>query len=194
MWRCSAKLNLSCERRDIVINRIDVHLTHESGEHRLFRWQGTRKDASGTAVGSFERDVEALAIKVTTQSVYDSFFRFQEVAFISQRDTLLIALAQHEDYLRASAPDHHHLLLSSEPMHTLNAFHRDAFWWKAGTYTLEFGISALTNVSVVRTKRAFTLTNQDIEGLRKNIANIPAVGFQKLGTLPDRVFQKLSPL
>lgn len=173
------RLSLSCQRRDVVINRMEVDLIHESSERRHFRWQGTRetfshmKDASGRAVGSFERDSEALAVKVTTQSVYDSLFRFQEVSFISQNETLLNAVVEHEAYLRASGADHRRGLLNSEPMHKLNALHRDAFWWKPGIYRVEFRISALTKVSVVGTKKVFALTSADVEGLRKNIANIP---------------------
>ena len=174
------RLNLSSERKNVVINRIGLTLNHESGDRRIFTWQGMRetfshlRDASGTAVGSFDRDTEATAIKVTTDSIYDSFFRFQERKFIEAKEPLMNSLLEHEDYLRASSHgDHRDALLASEPMHRMNAFHREAFWWEPGTYTVEFEMGALTAISLKRARYSFALSTVDIDALRKNIASIP---------------------
>jgi hypothetical protein len=173
------RLNLSCDRRDVVINRIRIRLIHESGDQRIFGWQGTRetfsqlKDASGTAVGTFERDSEATAVKVTTHSVYESFFRFQELKFIETKEPLFNAVVEHESYLRASGQDAHDEILGSEPMHKLKAFHRDAFWWQGGTYTAQFEIDALSEITIVRKRYSFMLTTVDVDALRKNIDTIP---------------------
>lgn len=150
------RLNLSCERRDVLVNRISIRLQHQSGNHRVFVWRGTRetfshlKDASGTAVGSFERDSEATAVKVTTNSVYDSFFRFQELKFIEAKEPLRVALMEHESFLNASGKSVPDELLRSEPMHRIISFDRDAFWWEAGTYELRFEIGALSEITLAK--------------------------------------------
>lgn len=176
----NVRLSFSCARRDVVINRLGLQLTHESGDRRVFGWRGTRetfshlKDASGTSVGSVERDSEAIAVKVTTRAIYESFFRFQELKFIEAKEPLVNAVLEHESYLRANPTGNcHETLLASAPMHKLNSFHRDAFWWQPGTYTIDFQVSALTAVSVARTRHAFSLSTVDVEALRKNIEHIP---------------------
>jgi len=173
------RLIFSAERQDVVINQLTISLTHENGNKRMFGWQGSRetfsqmRDASGTAVGSFDRDTDASAFKVTTQSVYDSFFRFQELNFIDEKEPYFNALIEHESFLRASGSGSQMGLLQSEQMHRLNKFHRNAFWWEAGKYTAEIQISGLSRFSVTRFRYEFHLTSLAVEALRNNIESIP---------------------
>ena len=174
-------INLSAERHDVVVNGLKIKLKHESGDQRLFIWQGSRttfsqlKDATGTAVGSFEQDTDATAFKVTTQAVFESFFRFQEKKFIEAKEPLFNSVVEHEVYLATSDKNKQDELLKSVPMHQLKAFHRDSFWWESGTYVVEFELSALTKIKVFRRKFQFSLSSSAVEKLRENIDTIPHI-------------------
>ena len=175
------RLNFSCERRDVVINGLTIKLVSESGDQRILGWRGTidtfshLKDAAGTAVGSLERESDATAIKVTTNAAYESFFRFQELKFIEAKEPLLNDVLEHERFLRESGKHLSAEMMQSEQMHKLTVFHRDSFWWQAGTYIAVIEPTALSAIKVARNRFRFALTTVDVDALRSNADLIPKV-------------------
>ncbi len=79
----------SVDNKDIVIKNIQIKIRHESGEERLFSWQGIVQNLGKLSgpEGQFipyEKENTVLAIKLKTEDIDERFIRFQEEFFLKK--------------------------------------------------------------------------------------------------------------
>jgi len=167
------RLAFAVERKDIVISHLKIRLQHETGEERLFEWQGITQQIGkmtlpNADVMPYEKEHSVLAIKLNQKDIEERFVRFQDPNFISlQRDYFdksdkRMAYLKNEDKYN---PDE---FLRAEEMIDLYNFNKRAFPWKQGKYTAFVEVTSPEKFSVVDNVYNFNLSALDIEKLELN--------------------------
>ncbi len=167
------RLAFSVEKRDIVISELKIRLTHESGEERIFEWQGitqhmgkmTLPDASAMP---FEKEQSVLAIKLNQKDIEERFVRFQEPVFLAKQRDYTAKAAQKMSYLKAEERYDAELFLREPEMTEMYSFNKHAFSWKPGTYKVSIEMQSPEKFDLVDNFREFNLYSLDIENLEKN--------------------------
>lgn len=167
------RLAFSVENKDIVISDLRVRLTHESGEERVFEWQGitqhmgkmTLPDASAMP---FEKEQSVLAIKLNQKDIEERFVRFQDPAYLATQREYVAKAAKKMSYLKAEERYDPELFLREPELTDLYSFNKHAFAWKSGRYTASIEMQSPEQFDLVDNVRAFNLTPLDIERLEKN--------------------------
>jgi len=167
------RLAFAVEHKDIVISDLKIKVKHESGEERIFEWQGitqqigkmTTPDAS---VMPFEKEQSVLAIKLTKKDIEERHIRCQETSFISTKQEYEIKALKKLTYLKDEGKYDADTFLREPEMKELYSFNKQAFPWKQGKYTVTIEIQSPEKFEIVDNVREFSLTPLDIEGLSKN--------------------------
>ncbi len=163
----------SVRHRDIVISSIKIRLKHESGEEKILSWQGiTQRLGQLTAPegGSiaWDKELSALAIKITEKEVEEKFIRFQEEAYYTKREQYDSEIAKKLSYLSEKGKYDADEFLESEEMTRLYSFIKQWFNWKQGKYTLTFEIDSPEKFRLKDNLYKFTLNPLNIEQLESN--------------------------
>ncbi|MEE9269388.1 MAG: hypothetical protein V3V49_03920 [Candidatus Krumholzibacteria bacterium] len=130
----NVRLALVVESKDVIVTKLFVKLRHETGEQREFSWRGMTetlsaiRDRSGIQQGSFEKDQAAIALKVSTSTLVEMFFRFREEKFSEHVDPLFQEALRHKNYLESQKTDYHDDFLKSEKYFALVNAHKELFW------------------------------------------------------------------
>jgi hypothetical protein len=107
------RMAIASENRDVIINSLEMILTHEDGETRKFLWSGfsetfseiTDEDGRRQVVS---RDQTPIALKISTQILTEKFFRFQEPRYHEQDRKFTIPLVEHFKFLKSQTPNDPH--------------------------------------------------------------------------------------
>ena len=88
------RMAFSVENKDIVISELKIRLTHESGEERIFEWQGItqylgKMTLPDAVAMPFEKEQSVLAIKLNQKDIEERFIRFQESLFLINQNEQL---------------------------------------------------------------------------------------------------------
>jgi hypothetical protein len=167
------RLAFSVENKDIVISELKIRLTHESGEERVFEWQGitqhmgkmTLPDASAMP---FEKEQSVLAIKLNQKDIEERFVRFQDPAFLATQREYAAKAAKKMSYLKAEEKYEPESFLREPEMTELYSFNKHAFAWKSGKYTVSIEMQSPEHFDLVDNVREFNLTPLDVEKMEKN--------------------------
>jgi hypothetical protein len=171
------RMSLGADRRDAVIEHMEVRLQHEQGDVHCLSWIGLRETFSEISDSQgnrqlVERDQPAIALKVSTILLLEKFVRFQDPAYHDRHRVPVDAAVAHQSYLRTLSPDRAESgksLLDSREFHNLMAFYRAEFWWKPGRYTASFSIKSSNRAKLDCQSFVFRLAQHDVESLRSNI-------------------------
>jgi hypothetical protein len=195
-------LAFSVEHKDIVVSDLKIRLKHESGEERVFEWQGIKQNVGKMTTpdaGSmpFEKEQSVLAIKLNQTQIEERFIRFQDVAFIASKKEYENTAVKKIAYLKAENKYNAEDFLREQEMTELYNFNKHSFPWKEGEYTASIEVQSPEKFILADNIRNFSLSPVDIEELSKNRDVLEAdykrllVG-QKEGE-PDIVWQWRSP-
>ncbi|MCW9027949.1 MAG: hypothetical protein OQJ80_03365, partial [Kangiella sp.] len=163
----------SVENKDIVISDLKIRLSHESGEERVFEWQGmtqhmgkmTLPDASAMP---FEKEQTVLAIKLNQKDIEERFVRFQDPAYLTEQREYITKAAKKMSYLKTEEKYDPETFLREPEMTDMYSFNKHAFGWKSGKYTVSIEMQSPEQFDLVDNVREFNLTPLDIEKMEKN--------------------------
>lgn len=180
----------SVSGRDVVVSNIKMKIIHESGEQRVFTWQGIvqhigRLSNPGTAQVPYDKEQSVLAMKLHVNDIEERFIRFQEDEFIAGKYPIEEKAIKHLLYLRESGQFEASKFLSSEQMTDLYKYMGQSFNWKKGKYTVVFEMSSPERFRLLDNVYHFELTTIDIEALEKNKETIDKEYENEVSTGPD---------
>jgi len=169
------------ERRDLILDGIELIIRHESGEQRMFRWVAIGEtfsqitDAFGNPQQTVARDQAAIAIKISTQSFVEKKVRFQEPRYHQADGVVMRTLVEHFNFLKQKNPATfvQEALASKQFYDAIEGRHAE-FWWKPGHYTVGLKLSSPQSFTLTTERFAFTLPSVDVEHLKKNLPMIDA--------------------
>ncbi|MDF9401588.1 hypothetical protein [Vibrio sp. 1180_3] len=166
------RIAFSVENKDIVVSDLIVKLKHESGEERVFAWQGITqsvgKMTTPEATVPFEKEQSVLAVKLNQFNIEELFIRCQEPKFIAEKQEIESIAVEKLTYLKDENQFEIASFLRSQEMIDLYKYNKQAFPWKAGKYTLTFELSSPQDFTLVDNERTFLLSTLDVEELSKN--------------------------
>jgi hypothetical protein len=174
------RLAFSAERQGAIIDGLELVVRHENGDCRQLRWEGLAetfsevRDEAGVMRQRVGRDSAPLAMKLGTTSLIELFVRFQEPRYHERMRSLFDALLAEFNHWKATDPSFVETTLKSRELAEVIEARRQAFWWKAGRYEVEARLSSPKRITVLRNQWSFSLTEPDIERLRRNIENLDA--------------------
>jgi hypothetical protein len=167
------RIAFSVEHRDIVVSDLKIRLKHESGEEKVFEWQGITQQvgkmtAPDSSVMPFEKEQSVLAIKLNEKEIEERFIKCQEASFIASKQEYESKAIKKIAYLKAEDKYDAKAFLREQEMTELYSFNKHAFPWKQGKYLVTIEIQSPEKFEIVDDKREFLLSHLDIEELAKN--------------------------
>ncbi|MFV7710364.1 hypothetical protein [Shewanella algae] len=173
------RIAFAVKNHDVVISNFRIKVTHESGEEKLYEWQGLKQQVlkMHTNEGSipYERENSVLAIKLNPKEVEERTIQCQEVSFIAGKREIEDKAIKRLSYDREQKGyDPIDFLKCQECMDVYN-YIKHAFSWKAGKYKVAFELESPESFNLVDNEYEFTLMPVDIEELDKNKGSIEQV-------------------
>lgn len=172
---------LLSERKDIILNKISVRITHERGASHVFDWDGLSEDLSeiqnplGPTM-SIKKTFLPLVVRVLHTGVAQVFVRFQYKPFKVNFKKVFESALDKFQFLKKSGKlktegDIEGLASDKEFAEITKLFNSE-FIWGAGQYTVEFIFHSSSAFAYKKIKYAFRLTQDDVDELKKNIESI----------------------
>lgn len=167
------RMAFAVENKDIVVSDLKIRLKHESGEERVFEWQGitqhmgkmTTPDAGEMP---FEKEQSVLAIKLNQKEIKERFIRCQESTFITSKQKYEEDAIKKMVYLKTENKYDPESFLREQEMTELYSFTKHAFPWKQGKYRVSIELHSPEKFEIVGNELEFLLNPMDIEELSKN--------------------------
>lgn len=171
------RLSINVDRKDTLIDYVGVKLEHEDGSAHNFEWAGMSEFFSEVKNNKGEsnivqRDIVPISIKLSTLSIVERFFRFQESSFIEKNKSELDKLMEHNQLLKKTSSNYPEEFLKSKEFIEYLSFFKEHFWWKVGTYTVSFYVRSPMKVTMVTEVYEFRLTQNEIDSLESNLKEI----------------------
>ena len=170
------RVAFSVKNHDVVVSNFRIKVTHESGEEKLYEWQGLKQQVMKmhTNEGSipYEKENSVLAIKLNQKEVEERIIQCQEISFIAGKKDIEDKAIKRLSYDREQdGYDPLKFLKCQESMDVYN-YIKHAFTWKAGKYKVVFELKSPEEFNLVGNEYEFTLMPIDIEELEKNKESI----------------------
>ena len=166
-------LAINAERKGVVLHGLQVILTHQSGEKHVFTWQGiVNRMGTMTAEGTrmpFEKDQNAIAIKISAGELEERFIRFQESEIVQKRNEHLSSAIDRMNRLKKESPNYHDALLKSDEVSTYIEMLKHSNFWKPGKYDCKIVAKSSTRYKVHADEFSFSLSVPDVEKLGENL-------------------------
>ena len=167
------RMAIAVQNRDLVVSGIIIRLRHESGEEKIFAWQGIRQtfgtyNSPETGTVPFEKESEVLAIKLLETDIAERLIRFQDDSFILEKNEYEEKAVKKLLFLRDQESFEQDEFLKCEEMKDLYSFIRRSFSWKEGKYSATIEFIALEEFEFEGNQFEFKLSAIDIEELEKN--------------------------
>ncbi|RLT96733.1 hypothetical protein [Ketobacter sp.] len=166
------RVAFSVKNHDIVVSNFRIRLKHESGEEKLFEWQGIRQSLGkmDTADGPipYEKENSVLAIKLNLKEIEERLIQCQEVSFISDKRLVEEKAVKRLAFEKEKEGFEPFEFLKCEEMSDIYNFIKHAFSWKSGLYTAEILVESPEKYNLSGNVFQFRLTPIDIEFLEKN--------------------------
>lgn len=172
------RLSINVDRKDTLVDFIGVKLTHEDGSAYFFEWAGMSEFFSEVKNNKGEsnivqRDIVPISIKLSTLSIVERFFRFQETSFIEENKAILDDLMEYNTLLKKSHhPNYLDEFFGSNKFGEYMNFYQKRFWWKTGKYIVSFLPRSPQRVKVIYETFEFQLAQSQIDALQNNLNEI----------------------
>jgi hypothetical protein len=170
------QMAFSVDKKDIIVDGMELLLRHNDGDSRTLRWAGlgeTFSEITNTAGGNkqiISRDQSPIAIKIGTQSLLEKFVRFQESSYHESDRPLIQALIAQFNFLKQTKPiDYVQETLNSKELFSLVEARKKSFWWKEGRYDIEVRITSPQKFSILNSYFYFELSKNDVFFLERNL-------------------------
>ncbi len=173
----NVRLAFSVKNHDIAVSGLKIRIIHESGEGKLFEWQGIKQEVfkMTTPDGSvmpYEKENSVLAIKLNQKEIEERTIQCQETAFINEKSEYEFKALKKLVYLNNQPSFNNDVFLRSQEMVDLYNYIKRSFSWKAGNYEVVVELESPDDFELVDHKFIFFLTPLDIEELEKNKGQI----------------------
>lgn len=174
----NVRLAMSTDRKDTILDAIEVTLRHQDGDEHQLAWAGHRETFSEITDNQgnrqvVERDQPAIALKLSTQLLTEKFVLFQEPSYHERHNPAFGIADAHLAHLRrGNAATGSSSFFASKEYSTLTDFYSSALWWRAGRYTVAFLIRSPKAVKLERAAYSFQLSQLDVDRLRGNLSLI----------------------
>ena len=176
-------LALTAQRKDIIIKKIGVKLTHQDGSKHNFVWarisetlSEIRNPLGTTPIMSVEKSLPPLVVKLSTGNIVQAFIQFQDPHFRSALEKASSGFQKHFHFIREKkaklTKEDIDASIDCKEFEELMDFHKSSFRWKEGSYELMFNIESPSRYTMTKTKFVFKLTQNDADALRTNLDNI----------------------
>jgi len=173
------RLALSAEHKDVVIDSLELAISHEGGEMNSLSWIGLREtlseisDSSGTRA-MIEKEQPAIALKLNTISLVEKLVRFQNLRHLDEQKMLMNDLIAKAIFIAKNKPASIvEIITSTEFQKLMELYDRD-FFWKPGKYSVEFRAKSPESIVLIPQNFQFILHPHDVEALRANLQSIKA--------------------
>jgi len=165
--------SISAERRDALIDKIELHLVHDKGEKRVLTWSTLNeklqelRNYKGETVEA-TKNQPAIALKVPTITLVEKLIGFQDLEFQSNFKMHLSKLEELQRFLKKENPDTKSKLIASKEFNDLNNYFKNQMYWKEGGYQLSAVIREVRLKNPYIERFRFTLSKSDVERLHEN--------------------------
>ncbi len=172
------RMVFTCEKKDAVIDGLDLLIRHENGDTRSFRWNGlseTFSEISDNAGNKqvISRNQTPIAIKIGTESIVEKFIRFQEPQYWQRNRPLTHKLITQFNYLKnLDSTSYINETLKSRELHETCEERKQSFWWQPGKHKIQVKLSSPHKINVKKCTWEFSLTTTDVDQLKANIPNL----------------------
>ena len=165
--------SLSTDRRDALIERMELEISHELGEKRHLTWVsvsefGQQITVPTGEVMNFGRNEPATAIKITTETLTARQILLQDPSFAQKARTLGDEVLDHYRYLKTKDEDPMKTLLESKELRPAREHFERSFYWKPGRYTFEIYLKSASSKDKHVQKFEIQLSNADSDRLASN--------------------------
>ncbi|WP_145649413.1 hypothetical protein [Pseudoduganella lurida] len=162
---------------DVLIDSVQLCLTHESGARFLFRWHEVVEVKGhlifpGAQSQPLFQEAEAIAMKILSTDIKD----------VELRNRLSTHTETFRKFARRWAIERHRLMNAgrydpehyyhTETVQGLISFLRSQMIWRSGRYTLKFEIGTRTPAKLAAPVLELILSNDDIVLLQENSDNV----------------------
>jgi hypothetical protein len=191
--------SISSQKKDALIDRITLKVTHEKGDTRLLTWkflneiqQQIRSHTGETA--EILKNQPAIALKVPTISLAEKIIGFQDLDFQEKFKIKTDKVIETYNFLKAKNinADAKKELTASKEYKDLLDFFKNSMYWQEGNYLIEITIKEVTVKTPFIEKFKFLLSKIDIESLSHNKTAFEK-DLQILINLPLEKEQKIEP-
>lgn len=174
------RLSIDVCYKDTILDFIGLQLIHEDGSCYNFEWVGmneifseviTTDGSSPVANQIVQKDVTPIAIKLSTLSLSEKFFRFQQKEFISENRIKSDSFYKSLSTAKKMKLEGKNIDYVWKKLEDYQSFFNEKFIWKAGKYTVKFKISSPAKFNFIQIKTEFTLDQNQIDTLKLNLAN-----------------------
>jgi hypothetical protein len=162
------------DKKDAIIDKIIINLTHENNEQHIFHWSWLQEilmeiiGPNGEVIPYRKNQQEAVGLKVTTDNVIEKKVGFQ----IPE-----IRKSGNEKYLNLIDMKNNYIKSKQNPeliraTNEYNDFMQDVincFIWKKGNYTIDMEVKIKNYNNTFKKTINFALKHSDVENLRNNI-------------------------
>jgi PAS domain-containing protein len=165
--------SINTDRRDTLIERMEIEVRHEQGEKRTFLWLfvsefNQQLTAPTGEVLNFGRNQPATAIKLSTQSLSDRVILFQDVqSSKASRETIENLMDQYR-FLKTSSEDAIVALSRSKEYRDARESFERSFSWKPGSYAMSVSLYSTELSKGHHQKFGFNLSVPDSDILKTN--------------------------
>lgn len=188
----NVSLALLSEKKGIALNNFSVSIRHESGASYTFDWDGLSEDLSEiqNPLGqptAIRKTYLPLVVRVLPLGVAQIFVRYQYRPF-KERFGQNLQAAQNKLQLlrnagRLRTEQDIDALASEQEFSDIVRLINSEFIWVAGRYTAVFDFQSPSRFKYKKDECAFSLSQDDIDELRKNIDNIKLNTMQTAKTI-----------
>lgn len=124
-----------------------------------------------------QKDVSPIAIKVSSISLVEKFFRFQEKKYIYENRIKSNALIKSHNMAIKMKKEGKNVDFFWGEWEDYKSFLREKFIWKPGKYTISFELRSPINFSYTQREYEFELTQADVETLNLNFSEMESIKY-----------------
>lgn len=174
-------LALLSEKKDAILNNLTANIVHENGASYTFNWVGLSEALSeienpmGPTM-SIKKTLLPLVIKVLHTGVAQALVRFQRKQFHERNKKVFTIALDRFNLLKKSdklkREEDIDALVKEKEFDDVMKFYNSEFIWTEGRYKVTFDFDSPNKCKYDKIEYTFNLSQDDIDGLRKNIDNM----------------------
>ena len=170
-------LAFSSDKKEVIIDKIEINMKHEDGDTHNFLWQmldenmGEISNIFGDKA-YLKKAQPAIALKITTVSLVERFVLFQEPKFHEEHKSPFKDFEKVFEFYKEKENTDTKKSISSKEFYSLVKFFESYFWWKKGKYTIEFKVNSLKKAKLLQNKYYFELSAYDVKNFKSNIDKV----------------------
>jgi hypothetical protein len=164
---------ISCDRRDALIRKVTLKITHEKGDKRHLTWVWLSETQMQISIPTgetldFAKNQPALALKVGPQLLAEKKITFSDREFQAKYAGMTDILLHHYDYLKRTTSDPEDSLIRSREFMDAQDFFSKSFYWKEGRYDFEVELEMVGRYNRHKEKFVVVFTKSDVDMLQAN--------------------------